>query len=152
MNPDKDLLSNITDQENFGYTLASPWERLGAQIVEGIIIYTPLYLMLGNNNFLFSMELYDIESTLAETALNVLLGAVFYSLWSGNLGHKIFSMKVISDVDGSDQKSASRGALREGLKNLLGIFIIPSIWLLWDRKNQNLYDKITKTLVVKTNK
>jgi uncharacterized RDD family membrane protein YckC len=84
--------------------------------------------------------------------LAAVLGAIFYSSWSGNLGHKLLGMKVISSVDGSDQKKPAIGALREVLKNILGLFLIPSIWLLWDSNKQNLYDKIVKTIVVKKQK
>jgi uncharacterized RDD family membrane protein YckC len=31
----------------------------------------------------------------------------------------------------------------------LSFLVVPVIWLLFDKKKQNLYDKITKTLVVK---
>jgi uncharacterized RDD family membrane protein YckC len=77
------------------------------------------------------------------------IGAVFYPLFTGNLGHRIFNLKVISAATGKDFKKPLRGAAREGLKYVLGYVFIPIIWLLWDDKNQNLYDKITKILVVK---
>ena len=149
MNPQTDHLSDIINQENFGYTLASPWLRLGAVIIEGIVIYVPLYLFLGNNKMLFGDNLYDIVPILTQTVISALLGAVFYSLWSGNLGHKILGMKVVSAIDGADQKNPVNGIVREALKSILSNFFIPAIWLLWDSKKQNLYDKVTKTLVVK---
>jgi hypothetical protein len=42
--------------------------------------------------------------------------------------------------------------MRELLKYVLTFLVIPVIWILWDEKNQNLYDKMTKTLVVEKNK
>ena len=80
---------------------------------------------------------------------NAVLGAIFYSLWGGNLGHKIMGLIVISSVDGKIKKDATAGAIREGIKAIFSYFLIPSIWLLWDDDNQNLYDKIVKTYVVK---
>jgi uncharacterized RDD family membrane protein YckC len=56
---------------------------------------------------------------------------------------------VISSVDGKIKKDAAAGAIREGIKAIFSYFLIPSIWLLWDDDNQNLYDKIVKTYVVK---
>jgi uncharacterized RDD family membrane protein YckC len=150
--PQTDYLSDIPDQPNFGYTLASRGERLGAVLLEGIIIYLPLYFILGNNSVLYSDDFFDLSSLLSQTVLAAVLGAIFYSSWSGNLGHKLLGMKVISSVDGSDQKKPAIGALREVLKNILGLFLIPSIWLLWDSNKQNLYDKIVKTIVVKKQK
>ncbi|TAD85118.1 MAG: RDD family protein [Bacteroidetes bacterium] len=147
--PQTDYLSDISDLPNFGYTLASRGERFGAVLLEGIIIYLPLYLILGNNSLLYSDDVFDLSSLLSQTALAAALGAIFYSLWSGNLGHKLLGLKVISSVDGSDQKKPAIGALREALKSFLGVLLIPSIWLLWDPNKQNLYDKIVKTIVVK---
>jgi uncharacterized RDD family membrane protein YckC len=149
---EKDYLTDIQDLPNFGYTLASRGERLGAVIVEGIIIYLPLYFILGSSSPLYNDDIFDIPSLVIQTGISGILGAIFYSLWSGNLGHKLFGMKVISSVDGSDQKKAITGALRECLKGNFGLFLIPSIWLLWDSKKQNLYDKVAKTIVVKNHK
>ncbi len=94
-------------------------------------------------------DLYSAESILGQVVFSAILGAIFYSLWSGNLGHKLFGLKVISSVDGSDKKNALSGALREGLKYIFSFVIIPVIWLLWDENKQNLYDKVSKTYVVK---
>ena len=39
----------------------------------------------------------------------------------------------------------------DNAKECNGIEVCPTGALSWDKKNQNLYDKITKTLVVKKN-
>ena len=56
---------------------------------------------------------------------------------------------VISSEDGSDQNKAGAGAIREALKSVFGLFIVPVIWLICDNDKQNLYDKVVKTIVVK---
>lgn len=149
--PEKDYLTDVTQEANFGYKLASPADRLGAVFLEGIITHLPLYFILGSNSPYFGKDVYDLTALALQTGLAALLGAIFYSLWSANLGHRILGLKVISAVDGRDQKNPGIGAVREGLKHVLGLAIIPSIWLLWDPKNQNLYDKIIGTLVVRNN-
>ena len=78
----------------------------------------------------------------------IVVGAIFYPLFSGNLGYRIFNLKVISAETGEDFNKAENGAIRECLKSVLSYLIIPIIWILWDENNQNLYDKLTKTLVV----
>jgi uncharacterized RDD family membrane protein YckC len=78
----------------------------------------------------------------------IITGGIFYPLFTGNLGHKIFNLKVISAETGEDFNKAENGAIRECLKSVLSYLIIPIIWILWDENNQNLYDKLTKTLVV----
>lgn len=78
-----------------------------------------------------------------------LIMGVFYKIYAGNLGHKLFNLKVIHSETGVEFKSYGRGVFRELLKNFLAYLIVPIIWILWDKNNQNLYDKITKTYVVK---
>ena len=157
MEPQTDYLSDIPETENFGYSLASRWTRLFATIIESLIIYVPLSFIAGYMPSFFEapddgMDLswgaFNLLPNFFQTGCAALMGVVCYPVWSGNLGHKLFGLKVISAVDGTDQDTAAAGAIREVLKNVLGVFIIPSIWLLWDHKKQNLYDKITKTLVV----
>ena len=81
-----------------------------------------------------------------------IFGAICYPIWGRNLGHKILRLKVISAADGSDYSHISQGVVREALKGALSAFFIPAMWLLWDDNKQNLYDKITKTYVVKDHK
>jgi uncharacterized RDD family membrane protein YckC len=148
----------MNEEQIHGHKLASKGKRLIASLTEGIIfglIFLTIYLILGKtvsefwNNINSDFEFLDIVYSLAT---GLILGAIFYPMFVGNLGHRIFNLKVISSENGKDYKKMEKGAIREGLKHSLGILIIPNIWILWDEKNQNLYDKITKTLVVEKNK
>ncbi len=146
----------------FGYELARKRDRLIGSLLQGIIVELPKTLITFIVLDFFSSWLlrYTVERSLFLTPLLILfltifttmIGAIFYPLWSGNLGHKIMGLKVISSIDGQDQKSSLQGALREGLKSILGFVLVPVIWLLWDKDKQNLYDKIVKTYVVKKKK
>ena len=137
-----------------GYELASRTERLFAAIVSSIIIlvaFVLIYLLLGipiSEVLNYDNDWIDILFGIIQS---LILGAIFYPIFIGNIGHKIFGLKVISAENGEDFKKYDEGALREALKNILGYLIIPSIWILWDENNQNLYDKLTKTYVVKKN-
>ncbi len=136
----------------FGYELASRSDRLIAAILGGIITAIPLmafrsYVVEGMLHLYY--DDYGTVSLLYSAALSALVGALFYALWSGNLGHKIMGLKVISSEDGSDKKSAVAGVIREGLKSVLGTFVIPVIWILWDSDKQTIYDKVARTYVVK---
>ena len=137
-----------------GYKLASRWKRFFATIIEGIIysiILLGIYLIIGKsvsefwNDFNSDFKFLDILYSLVT---GLFIGAIFYPLFTGNIGHRIFNLKVISSENGKDYKKPEKGAIREGLKHVLSFLIIPCIWILWDEKNQNLYDKIAKTLVV----
>lgn len=140
----------------FGYTLARRHERFFALCIAWIIIGIPFYtiilLLVGENYWDEEYSFFSVWS-LGENIVWAFivssLGAILYPIWSGNLGHKIMGLKVISSVDGKDQNSPGIGALREALKYLFGFLFIPLVWLLWDDNRQNLYDKVVKTYVVR---
>lgn len=134
-----------------GYKLASKGIRLLASLTEFIILFTVIgipmvvYFIFSKNFILNDFQSVNIEYL---TVSSLMMGAVLYPIFTGNLGHKIFNLKVISSQSGSDYNKAADGAIREFLKCMLGYLIIPTIWIIWDEKNQNLYDKLTKTYVV----
>jgi len=147
---------SITNEKYFGYELAFRRERLFAAIVETLILGIPFlvieFLILSEdfwttNYGYFTWE--SFRSTMYSSIFGAFLGAIFYPMWSGNLGHKIMGLKVISSVDGQDLNTSGAGWLRELSKSLLGYFIIPVIWLIWDDDRQNVYDKLVKTYVVR---
>ena len=145
--PPPPIVPPATTGKYFGYDLARRRERLFATIVESIIIAIPILILFSDG--ISNNDPYSSGSIIGSAILSAILGAIFYPMWSGNLGHKIMGLKVISSVDGSDQKKAGAGAIREVLKSVFSLVIIPVIWLLWDDDRQNLYDKVSKTFVVK---
>jgi len=136
----------------YGYKLASIGKRLIASLIEAIIFLLPqmlIYYMLGISDY-WSRD-FELSDIIHSAFSGILVGIIFYPIYSGNLGHRIFNLKVISSENGEDFKKPKNGAIRELLKNVLSFLIIPVIWILWDDKNQNLYDKISKTYVVRRN-
>ena len=144
-----------TTDKYFGYKLARRRDRFLANLLEGLIIYIPIIVVFilihGFDYFNDDSDYFSLQ-TIGESFLwaffSAFLGAIFYPLWSANLGQKIMGLKVISVDDGKDVNRAFDGAIREFLKSFLSTFIIPVIWLLWDDHKQNLYDKIVRTYVV----
>ncbi len=135
----------------YGYTLASRTERFIASLLEFIIIFIPLIAIFGAD-LIEGQDTYSITSILTSALFSTIYGAILYPVFSGNLGHKLLGLKVISSTDGSDFNKAGNGALRELLKSIFGLVFIPYFWLLWDKDKQNLYDKVVNTYVVKVNK
>ncbi len=133
----------------FGYQLASCTERFIAAIIETIILLVPLLAILGDQAFDDSESPYTLDSIISSSLFSIVFGAILYPVFSGNLGHKLIGLKVISSHDGSDCNKAFTGALRELLKTLFSLVFLPVIWLIWDKDNQNLYDKMLNTYVVK---
>jgi uncharacterized RDD family membrane protein YckC len=58
-------------------------------------------------------------------------------------------LKVVNIENKSNFNTFYEGAFREFIKDFCIILIIPNLWILFDKKNQNIYDKIFKTIVVK---
>ncbi|MFQ3576521.1 MAG: M48 family metalloprotease [Cytophagales bacterium] len=137
----------ISNNKYFGYDLARRRERLFATILESIIITVPILLLFGND--VSKTKPYSFYSIVGNAILSAILGAIFYPIWGGNLGHKIMGLQVISAENGEIQSNAKIGAIREALKSVFSFAFIPVVWLLWDDNRQNLYDKIVKTYVVK---
>ena len=61
---------------------------------------------------------------------------VFYPSFGGNLGHRVFNLKVVSEENGKDFNKAWEGASRECLKYVLDYLLIPVIWILRDKKGK----------------
>ena len=144
-----------------GYKLASKSKRLIATTTETLIsllIIFGIFKLYPGGTFdeywesLDTWETIESIDIISSVVSGLIFGAVFYPIFSGNLGHKIFNLKVISEETGEDYNLPEKGGIRECLKRFLCYLVLPVIWILWDEKNQNLYDKLTKTLVVEKNK
>lgn len=138
-----------------GYKLASKSKRFLASVVETVIFtlfMALVFLGIGESFVEYLNRDFEFLEIVYSAMAGIVIGGFFYPLFSGNLGHKIFKIKVISSETGEDYDKAEKGAIRECLKYVLGYLIIPILWILWDTKNQNLYDKLTKTLVVEKTK
>ena len=137
-----------------GYKLASKGKRLIATLTEGIIfgiILLGIYLIMGKSISEYWSSDFELIEIVYSGITGLIVGAICYPIFIGNLGHRIFNLKVVSEETGEDYKKPESGVIRECLKYVLSYLIIPIIWMLWDEKNQNLYDKTTKTLVVEKN-
>ncbi|WP_418602310.1 helix-turn-helix domain-containing protein [Hwangdonia sp.] len=157
----EDLL-NIKNETNYtannlihGYTLATKGTRFLANLIETLIFSVIIFIPYTLYTLSSLEEFHNIDSNPIgiqfAAIFGLIVGAIFYPIFTGNLGHLIFGLKVISSETGKDFNKASDGAIRELLKGVFSFFIIPIIWILWDEKNQNLYDKLTKTVVVDKN-
>lgn len=150
LNSKKQIEDNINSNQVHGYTLASKGTRFLANLLETFIYTITVFIpyIIYTTSSLKGLLNGDIFSVGFAAIFGLIVGAIFYPIFTGNLGHRIFGLKVISSETGNDFKKASDGAIRELLKGVFSFLLIPIIWILWDDKNQNLYDKLTKTYVV----
>ncbi len=141
----------MSEQLDDKYVVASKSKRFLAHMLEGIIyliITLAYYLAIGSSVDDYLNREIKVADMLYSALATIVTGFIFYPLFSGNLGHKLMGLKVISAKTGEEYNYASDGAIRELLKYLGGFLIIPVVWILWDNENQNLYDKVTETFVV----
>lgn len=126
-----------------GYKLASKGKRLIATITETLIslliIFGIFKLYPGGTfeEFWESLETWEATESIDiiySAVSGLIFGAVFYPIFSGNLGHKIFNLKVIPEETGEDFNLPEKGGIRECLKYILGCLIVPKIWILWDER------------------
>ena len=153
--------SNVTREETNlelveGFKFATKTERLLANIAENLIAFLAiiiLYISLGLTiDDLFHDMLNGKPSIEALFATSIFIGLfrmLFYPVFSGNLGHIIFGLKVIDTKTGKNISSFKSGFIREFLKAAGSHFIIPNIWILFHKENRNLYDILLHTAVVK---
>ncbi|MBX7044694.1 MAG: RDD family protein [Ignavibacteria bacterium] len=156
--------SDDKEDKHFGYRLATLKERFWEEVLNEIF-YIILYLVFYAGAEFFKSKLNSYNVTADGTLILYSLGAIqwfffgigvlfafrciFYAFFSGTLGHRLMGIKVINASDGTDCKKFSKCFWRETIKLILNYFVILNAWLLFDKNNQNIYDKIVKTYVVK---
>jgi uncharacterized RDD family membrane protein YckC len=133
--------------------IASKTSRLMAFLIDYLIIqtiyFTYIYFVEKTTFWDYLDKDFDIFDTLIGTIIALVYGCIIYPIFSGNLGHRIMGLKVVNIENNSSFNKFYEGGFREFFKDFCIILIIPNIWLLFDKKNQNVYDKIFKTIVVK---
>ncbi len=130
------------------YEIASVWERLGGYIILNIFTLILFFAFGGDITDLDGNGDFATDYLYAGLASGLLNG-IFYPFFSGNIGHKLLNLKVINKKDGSSVKNYFFGFFRESLKGSFSVAIIPLLWILFDKDNQNSYDRVFGTLVVR---
>ncbi len=142
----------MSNKTLYGYKIASRSTRFFASLIECIVIIAILTLITRGQYLTMTTKTPVVIDLVFLVIDGLLFGAICYPFLTGNIGHRIFGLKVISTETGKDCNAAEKGAIRECLKNVLGLLIIPLFWIFFDSKNQTLHDKISKTVVVKKHK
>lgn len=144
--------------------LASPWQRLGAGLIDGVLLVIPFTVVL----FAFFVD-FGLMATDAEPTFDVpvwywplatLIGALYHvvpeALWGQTLGKHLVKIRVCSGRD-LGRPGWARAAKRwivfvvvgfvPYVGNLLSIVIVLPI--IWDKARQGLHDKFADTLVLR---
>jgi uncharacterized RDD family membrane protein YckC len=143
------------------------WQRVGAYIIDIIIITIPTLIVFG---LLGGFEDLDQESQsftpfnsgedLWYTVLGTAITMAYFILLEGGssgqtIGKRALSIRVIHQQTGGSigyTRALGRNAVRT-LPSLIPIIswfwgLLDALWMLWDREKQTLHDKAAGTLVV----
>ena len=133
--------------------IASKTSRLLAFLIDYLIIQTILfsyiYFIEDITFWNYLDKEFDLFDTLTGTLIALIYGSLIYPIFSGNIGHRIMGLKVVNIENKSNFNTFYEGAFREFIKDFCIILIIPNLWILFNKKNQNIYDRLFKTIVVK---
>ncbi|WP_157432972.1 RDD family protein [Actinomadura rifamycini] len=143
--------------------LASRWARLGAGIVDLVV----LSIISGLISLPFVNWDTVVDPEPGEYAYNgmqvwtnliaIIVGFLYFWLmhakWGQTLGKMLLRIRVVREEDGgpiATSQAAARSAFYSVLGGICGcIGFIDVLWILWDRRRQALHDKIARTVVVK---
>lgn len=132
------------------YEYAGFWIRLGASIIDNIIIMValvPIGMLMGWN----SMYSSEMTST-ADWLWQILMAAFCVFCWvkfAGTPGKRLLRLKVL------DERTGKNVTVGQGIIRYIGYFpailvlFIGLIWVAFDPKKQGWHDKMAKTVVVR---
>ncbi|MGK5552175.1 RDD family protein [Actinomadura kijaniata] len=146
-----------------GPALASRWRRLGAAIVDSLllgVLYNllllpfpdPVRIETAGNQFRYIWN----GTGMLVNLLTVVVGFLYYWLmharFGQTLGKMLLKTRVVRETDGGAISSGT-AAWRYGVQILLSVpcgigSLLDALWILWDPRKQTLHDKIAHTVVV----
>ncbi|WP_344267579.1 RDD family protein [Actinomadura napierensis] len=140
--------------------LASRWARLGAAVIDAIIIGVVTGLIslpfinwdnvVNNNGSMYN------GARVGTNAVSIVLSFLYFWLmtarWGQTLGKMLLKIRVVRQDDGL-AVSTGQSAARAAFYNILGeicclIWLIDVLWILWDPRKQALHDKVARTVVI----
>ncbi|HET9078690.1 MAG TPA: RDD family protein [Acidimicrobiales bacterium] len=138
--------------ESYG-DLAGWWSRVGATIIDGIIIGIPAFLLF------YAAGSGSVGARASAEIVVVIAEALYFTLMLSRQGRTVGNMAVgtrVIDARTGGPLSTGKALGRWAAQLLFGLLsvalFIPTLldylWPLWDRRNQTLHDKIAGTLVV----
>jgi len=154
-NTDSERLTwlNPSERTNVVTNYASYWSRIGASLIDTVIIYIFLFLFILALWFLFGEPSDEALGVLTQFS-HVIYIIYYWSMESsssqGTYGKKLLGLKV-TDSNGN-RISGGKSFGRILGKYISAITIIGFLMPLWTQRKQGLHDKMSDTLVLKVPK
>ena len=145
----------FTDSPQLAY--GSFWERLGASIIDGLILLVPTFFIgLATGHSMFTSYRGGLFTYYAsvDNWISIAVNWLYYALMESGpmqatLGKRALGLKVVSDKDGGRISFGQATGRYFGKIISMLILCIGYLMVLWDEKKQALHDKMASTLVVK---
>src|SRR5690606_33471957 len=106
-----EIVIKINEIQTHGFKLASKGKRLLASFTEGVIFITltrGIYLIFGKSFSEYWNGDFELIEIVYSAITALIVGAIFYLIFTGNLGRRIFKLKVISGDSGEDYNKAEK--------------------------------------------
>jgi len=155
----------------FGAPLASWWQRVGASLLDDLIVVAPLGIVIAILNRAFgtlhvvgiggaarSVRTIQGAPHIAIYVVSALIIGVYLSVLNGTgngqtIGNRAPGIAV-RDVNTGEVIGLKRGAIRWFVRTILyAAFIVPGLlsdlFPLWDRRRQTLADKAARSVVIR---
>ena len=117
------------------------WQRVGAQILDGLILAIPEIILL------------VLLDTAVAYALTLLISFAYYVYFEGGptgqtIGKRVLGIRVI-DLTGGRSIGYARALLRAVVEIFSAwVIALGYLWMLWDREKQTWHDKAANSVVV----
>lgn len=135
-------------------TLATPWARLAARIVDGLVLALVFTGLVATDTVTADLTRpQDVSSAFIAMAIlvTILYETSFVGLRGQTPGKMVVRISVVR-VENGDPPGWGRGLMRSVLPAVANLVpfggLIVYGWLLWDPRRQGLHDKVAQTLVV----
>jgi uncharacterized RDD family membrane protein YckC len=135
-------------------TLASPWSRLAARLVDGLVLALVFTGLVTTGVITADLARpQDVSSAFIAMAIlvTILYETSFVGLRGQTPGKMVVRISVVR-VENGDRPGWGRALIRSALPSVANLVpfggLIVYGWLLWDPRRQGLHDKVAQTLVV----
>lgn len=144
-----------------GHRLADPWPRIGARVIDTLIVFVPVFTILVATTDLDSAA--DTNTSAGFLIASLLLGIAYevgFVAWKGGTPGKLLLGLRVIERDTGDIPPTTQVAFMRWLPTLVGLVplvgsvislligIMSLIWLFSDPGRRTVYDRVANTAVV----
>ena len=134
------------------------WRRVGASIVDGIILAIPTNLLSvavsAGSTGAFAGASLSPGASAGVTLINTAIAVAYYGYFEGTRGQTVGKMALgikVVDVDNGDLIGVPRAIGRYFASWLSGLAVgLGYLWMLWDPRKQTWHDKLARSVVIRT--